>query len=1557
MPVLHYGGTGGWSSTSNSLAGEVSRNISTSGLAEDVYNDIQPPLATEDRTLSEAGKLALHLFEDLTALAGGGSAAWLGVPQLPRSFALDVLEYVFSRYAVIFKRLSPFAQVLKHQVCSLLMTSLRTSSEIDSIVGEAAFRRLLLRSVATMTRLYNSMLPTECEVFMSMLIKSIDLDLPPWHQNMVLETLRGLCVEARMLCLLFRTFDMKHQNTDMVSNIVHTLARVVIRIELLDASEETLTAVAGMFYCKAKGIEWTPDADPSGMGVLIASEAQAITLATEGLLGVIFTIASLTDEAVGFSELIGSTSDQSPSLDLTTKASYSKAMVPVCTALVNSVWRPLLEALTFILTRTQGEAIVSEIFKGYQAFTKACGVLYAVEPRDSFLASLCRFTFAFQNDPNRSWGGTASSGGKRPDFIDQREPVVLSYKNIQAVRTLFNISHQLNSVLGPTSWILVLETLEVLNMVMYSAHSLAQDGVGNAARVMEPSNELSILTVYDAQMFESTGKMSIPALSFFLTALRQVSNTFVSGLSSTSNSTLPTVSGSTASNVSGHAAVKLWAVERMLSTLMFNVHRWELVWDQLTDHLLELAEHESQQVRTVALDALDRAICGVLASQQFQEHAPGVESAKDFNHEVNEGAQDVESSVMKADNGDSSASTCVQQSIDKISLECTLLQPLSTLYNYERITDIRAGALKTLLHILERHAEKLNQSWPSVLDLLRQVASASEKDLVPLGFQSLRVILNEGLLSIPAYALEQCIEVAGAYVVQQKDVNISLTAIGALWTTADFFARGVNHEFCKAQGFRRLSGHFSAMNVSGSPDTGRPEKEGESDVESHFLTPDKRLDVDNDSLLLAVYGVIQGFVTDERPEIRHSAIRTLFQSIISHGQQLSTAMWEHCIGAVVFPMVDTVRTLASTSSQDEWHGKELGVEGGKPVHMLVHHSRNTAQKQWDETLVLVLGGTSRLFKSYMKNFQSLNDFKNQWTTLLAFIGESIVNGSKEVSLAAIASLNSLLVHHAAKDNLPPYYFETAFSLYESIVPTVVKPDSRVIPKAQKELLQSLGDLYFNGHLLFSTSCYLRLLVLVDLFVWIPAPPGDLAPISQVQQTVLAVLPLIMPLNDYLSPLWLTFIYQVLSYLPEENHSKPVSAQVENLKLEDSNRISSKFLTSKANGRPSMVLSTNDLTNDREEHGNGSFTQGLDVGTFNAKTVDSPENSFQTLSTAFLEKLIKVVLELHQACPPTAAATGIPDIVAAFGRCMATRRDSPKEKLWKTAVNSFISVLRGALINDIVDSKHDIAQENPVASGTIRSRFWKEVADVYDKFMVGACGRAISLPAGVTIEPEVLDADEQAENMVLSFLADELLTCCQDAPREVLQHLVGVIDQCAARTSALPISYIVFLPAHCRRFSLSCLDKLFVLCSCEPHMTGESSKVIVSQIALPVLLARCRAILHHFAEAEKEVGDAVLPQIIMEETSLLLVRLAKLVLHPLTATRMNLPVSAREVGAEKNECEQELRTSSSSIYRLSSERAHLFLLYKNFCELLTSRVLEVRELLQALLLLVGTELGL
>jgi len=91
------------------------------------------------------------------------------------------------------------------------------------------------------------------------------------------------------------------------------------------------------------------------------------------------------------------------------------------------------------------------------------------------------------------------------------------------------------------------------------------------------------------------------------------------------------------------------------------------------------------------------------------------------------------------------------------------------------------------------------------------------------------------------------------------------------------------------------------------------------------------------------------------------------------------------------------------------------------------------------------------------------------------------------------------------------------------------------------------------------------------------------------------------------------------------------------------------------------------------------------------------------------------------------------------------------------------------------------------------------------------------------------------------------------------------------------------------------------------------------------------------------GNSTHPQIILDEVSFTLRGLAKLVLHPLTATHINLPVRRTESRAEQNQHEQESRLSSSSTFHnvklqslQGSERAHLFLLYRNFCELLTIR---------------------
>ena len=39
----------------------------------------------------------------------------------------------------------------------------------------------------------------------------------------------------------------------------------------------------------------------------------------------------------------------------------------------------------------------------------------------------------------------------------------------------------------------------------------------------------------------------------------------------------------------------------------------------------------------------------------------------------------------------------------------------------------------------------------------------------------------------------RCIDVAGAYSAQKNELNISLTAIGLLWTSTDFIVKGASH--------------------------------------------------------------------------------------------------------------------------------------------------------------------------------------------------------------------------------------------------------------------------------------------------------------------------------------------------------------------------------------------------------------------------------------------------------------------------------------------------------------------------------------------------------------------------------------------------------------------------------------------------------------------------------------------------------------------------------------------------------------------------------------------
>ncbi|XP_019187110.1 PREDICTED: protein MON2 homolog isoform X3 [Ipomoea nil] len=1398
-------------------------------------------------TLTKPGKLGLRLLEDLAALAANGSATWLRVGSLQRTFVLDILEFILSNYVVLFRTLIPYEEVLRHQICSLLMTSLRTDSEFEGETGEPYFRRLVLRSVAHIIRLYSSSLITESEVFLSMLVRAISLDLPLWHRILVLEILRGFCVEARTLRVLFQNFDMHPKNTNVVESMVKSLARVVSSVQFQDTCEESLAAVAGMFSSKAKGVEWSLDSDASNTAVLVASEAHAVTLAIEGLLGVVFAVATLTDEAVDVGEL------ESPRYEIDPPAKCTGKTAFLCISMVDSMWLTILDALSFILTKSQGEAIVLEILKGYQAFTQACGVLHAVEPLNSFLASLCKFTISIPNEVERRSSVQSPSLKRSEASLEQRETIVLTPKNVQALRTLFNIAHRLHNVLGP-SWILVLETLAALDRAIHSPHATTQEVSTAVPKLTRDSSgqysDFHILSSLNSQLFESSALMHIAAVKSLLSALRQLSHQHMSatfsGFVQASNQKVGSIS---------------FSVERMLSILVNNLHRVGPLWDDVIGHFFELTTSSNQHVRNMALNAMDQSICAVLGSNIFQEYA---------------------SSKLLANN-------VWPENIDMRSLECSIISPLATLYSSTQSFEIRVASLKILVHVLERHGEKLQYSWPNILDMLRSVAHASEKDLISLGFQNLRVIMNDGLSTIPTDCLHVCIDVTGAYSAQKTELNISLTAVGLLWTSTDFVIKGLQDATEEDREADRISnGSREEQNLNS------PNKESEQALRINVI--------DRDKLLFSVFSLLQNLGTDERPEVRNSAVRTLFQILGSHGQKLSKSMWEDCLWNYVFPTLDRASHMAATSSKAEWQGKELGTRGGKAVHMLIHHSRNTAQKQWDETLVLVLGGIARILRSFFPLLRNLSNFQSGWDSLLRFVENSILHGSKEVALAAINCLQSTVVSHSPKGNLPMPYLTSVLDVYELVLCKSPSYDDSATSKVKQEILHSLGDIYVHAQGMFDSHMYVKLLAVVDMGIKqaritnsnFEAEYGHLPP---VQRAILEILPMLCPAK-HLATMWPHLLGKLMQYLPGCDSSLE--------KIEDD---------ADQGTIPNSDEVSHGIASNAQKKAEGSLTAGS----------SGP-------SQLFAEKLIPVLVDLCLRAPAAEKYSVLPDIIQVLGRCMTTRRDNPDGTLWRVAVESFNKLVIDDLCKQIEKSGTDVAN---VRSAKIRA--WKGVADMYEIFLVGYCGRALPPTA---LSESALKADESLEMNILDILGDKILNSQIDAPLNIMQRLISTIDRCASRTCSLPLKTVELMPPHCSRFSLTCLQKLFFLSS---HRTSDQNLTTseVSKISIATLMTRCECILDKFLKDETELGDCPLPAARVEEVLFVLKELARLVIHSDTASVLPIRPQLKNGLVEENH----------------ANKLHLFVLFPSFCELVVSREIRVRELVQVLQQLIASELGL
>jgi len=248
--------------------------------------------------------------------------------------------------------------------------------------------------------------------------------------------------------------------------------------------------------------------------------------------------------------------------------------------------------------------------------------------------------------------------------------------------------------------------------------------------------------------------------------------------------------------------------------------------------------------------------------------------------------------------------------------------------------DTAENSLNALLVVLEGEGHNLSRdNLITVMDTLSilsgceyegsdQTIDRSTKQwssVSSLAFQNLKLILDEFLemssssMESPLKSTEErnaIIDCCVAFCRSRHDVNTSLTATGMLWNLAD-----------------------------------------------RDVSP---------GMLEVVLSKLSWLAMDDRPELRNCSVNTLFSCVVGLGEQFTDEQWENCLSNVIFGkiMSDIATAIDDSDSNKNPSANANGLTSGERYKVAVHHSRDSARKQWINTQTLVLRGLDRVLRLF-----------------------------------------------------------------------------------------------------------------------------------------------------------------------------------------------------------------------------------------------------------------------------------------------------------------------------------------------------------------------------------------------------------------------------------------------------------------------------------------------------------------------------------------------------------------------------------------------------------------
>ena len=1317
---------------------------------------------------------AYLLFQDLCQLVNADNPYWLiGITEMTRTFGLELLESVLLEYESIFEKHPEFKFLLKDRVCALVIrlfspnikhrqgaspppSGLSSSPGKDKPYFPISMR--LLRVVSILLKKYYQALVTESEIFLSLLIKFLDTDKPTWQRALAIEVIYQLCAHPQLLKSFCVAYDMQAHSTKIFRNLVSSLSTFIQNLFVqVQANSGSATLVGSVsenslgpmqsshlsqhhFEYHGAVIPLMPLVlDSSGsvkfLHLDMLDKAEPAPVPDGYLLSMAYH--SILDLVRGLTAIIDT------ELNEVSAGSSTKTDVSVLVEMLSGSWCSILSVLSLLLDAGTDESCIENVLKCIETFAGVCGQLKLGSARDAFITVLCKASLpmhyiipvlmsSMPHLPQKIYtsdrdaaavdqhvvavgnsyphGSTNSTGGS----------VSLTAKNVQCMRTILSFAHCYGAYIN-TAWQLILTTLQHLVWILglkpdSSGQLKANTRSGGDSTTVTSTvlttavlGDLPILTNMLTKLFEASQYLDDVALHHLINALCSLS---IESMDAAYNSNIKEPS--------------LFAVAKLLETGLVNMKRIEILWRPVTGHLLEVCQHPNGLLREWGAEGVSALVKAALKHYQ----------------------------------GD-------QLSNNARMLHMFLL-PLKEISSSVHI-DVRLKQLDSILQILHFCGDSLGTGWPEILKMIGSATENSSETLVRLGFRSVQLIISDYILSLPASSLSDCIDVVAKYAEQMQDFNISLTAIGLLWSMADFM-------------------HQSQEKLG--PELKKLKEKGHFNEYAEIPAAD--------ALWMILFCKIGQLCMDARPAVRKSAGQTLFSTLSAHWSTISKSTWHEVTWKVLFSLMDDVHRACSLAPTDRNTSTSASI--------LMHHSRDTEEKQWQETSVLTLAGIARVFKTKRAVLLLMNDFESAWDKILDYIQASATDSSCEISRAALCSFEDIL-HPTGSElsNKNNLLWKKAWNVWCSIGITVTMPP----PPGQTSPDEMLSQAYLtsliqlfpvlHGHLYesFCTSDFKQLAAVLKGVVCVPVRADATA--------------FILPTSgEVLTPLQEAVVNAV------DLVQKSVSAQSDILLY------------------PAIfdfLLSIVDFASNSPSYGDiKSSSNSLD------------KNSWVCVNYInFAEYSMKVVVDLYQITASHKSVIQydiLTTIIKTLHVPIKKRYNTKPSTTWQLAVNAFIKVLQAGL---------PVVRQHSKVS--LFENLWDELANCMENFLFPTAVPPVNLSVEEHRQHESFDL------LLIELIRNEILPYRTSFPKPFLTKLVALMNKGSIPLSTREMDLNIGNARSRDEVSKQCFSTLFQF-SMLPSANGNPAKSDdpqtseFNEVTVASLLQRCRSSLTQYVTSDR-----------------------------------------------------------------------------------------------------------